>query len=233
MDAAPVREHLVWLLGQGMTPLAISRQAGVAHSLLTRLVHGRPGASKPMKRVLEANADAVLSVLPGTASMLRVPVVGAQRRVRGLMWQGWPRQVIAEHAQLAHQEVWRIATDDTSGKIAAGTARRVQIATSRLLTRDPIAAGIDPWRVELARKRAAAAGWVSLLAWDDIEDPGSGLDFGEKVAREQALAEDAEELIHGQGYTLQNAAERLGVSVSYLGDARLRTRKRAAEAVTA
>lgn len=227
VDAEPVREHVRWLIGQGMMPSAVAREAGVIHTLLTRLLHGHPKTGKPIKRLRYDNADAVLSVLPSNASMLFVPVVASQRRVRGLMWQGWPREVIAEHARLPHQRVWSVVIDDGTGRISAGTARRIQVATSRLLTRDPIAAGIKQGRVELARRRAIAAGWVSLLAWDDIEDPDSALEFGEKVSREQALVENIEELIYQQGYKPEHAAERLGISVNYLSRLQWAQRKQA------
>ncbi|MEV4181665.1 hypothetical protein AB0J28_09480 [Streptosporangium canum] len=90
-----------------------------------------------------------------------------------------------------------------------------------------MAAGVDPWRVALARKRAMAAGWVPLGAWEDIDDPAAVPVLGERTPRDEALFEDSAELV-AQGYTVEQAAERLGVKAGYLRRIRSETQRKLA-----
>jgi hypothetical protein len=80
-----------------------------------------------------------------------------------------------------------------------------------------------------AGKLARARGWAPTQAWDDdqIDDPAAAPQgirpaASSRCDRIAALLENSEELMREQGLTLDQAAERLGVSRNTLERCRLR-----------
>jgi transcriptional regulator with XRE-family HTH domain len=171
VDAGPVREHILTLCEAGMSRQEIARRAGVVPGLLSRLVLGDARTGKPARRMRADNAAAILAVRPAADAALLVPAVGTRRRLQGLAWHGWPPAQVGRRVGLAPAHVWRIAAGLTGGRVLAETACRVEAACRRLWGVSPADAGVEPWRVTLTRERAVERGWVSLLAWDDIDDP--------------------------------------------------------------
>lgn len=224
-DAEPVRIHVLALDEAGMTRLAIARAAGTTHSVLSRLV-GTP-QTRRVKTIRAVTAEAILAVRPGMGTDLLVRGVGTQRRLRGLACQGWPNRIIAEHSGLAHHTVWRFMHSDANLRVTASAESQVMAAARQLHGVDPAVKGVDSKRVAAARKRALDADWVPLAAWDDIDDPDAVPDLGEPIDQGLALLEDSDWLI-AQGYTIERAAERMGLPASTLGATRLRTKAKLA-----
>src|SRR5262249_22050368 len=109
-------------------------------------------------------------------------------------------------------------------QVTAATARAVSDLYDRLWNQPP--PGHDQ-RTRIAasraRRHAERQGWVPPLAWDDDQidcpngRPAEGWRRAARVTRTSAaLAEDARELMGGQGYSHEHAAGRLGVSASAL-----------------
>lgn len=171
VDAGPVREHVLALCADGMLRQEIARRAGVAKGLLSRLVLGDVRTGKPARWMRADNAAAILAVRPVGDRAVLVPAVGTRRRLQGLAWHGWPPRQVGEHVGLAPAHVWRIATGAAGERVRGDTARRVEATCRRLWGVSPVDAGVEPWRVEVTRRRAVERGWVPLLAWDDIDDP--------------------------------------------------------------
>lgn len=227
VEAEPVRVHAQALCAAGMTRQAIAREAGVAHSLLSRLILGDARTGHPVKTVRACSADAILAVRADPTTWLMVPATGVQRRLRALAWKGWTPKVIAGHVGLAEQHVWRLTVGSADVRVSAAVAARVLGACRRLHIADPVVGGVEPWRAAVAHRRAVAAGWVPLAAWDAIDDPDAVPDLGEPADQALALLEDSDWLI-AQGYTIERAAERMGLPASTLGATRLRTKAKLA-----
>lgn len=152
------------------------------------------------------------------SSMPAVAAAGTARRLRALMVMRWPAAELARRLGLPAQAVGDLVADRPLA--TPETAAAVQALYDELWDR--------PRPCERTRSRALARGWAPPMAWDDdaIDDPeavpqGVADDAASRRGRVTAMVEDSEELL-GQGYTLAQAAGRLGVSASTLGRARLR-----------
>ena len=120
-------------------------------------------------------------------------------------------------------------------QVTAGTARAVAEAYSQLWDKAPAERDHrEKIAAARARNHARERGWAVPMAWDDAEidkpegKPAEGWRREpRRNHRSGELAEDAAELFR-QGYTREQAAERLGVSPDALEQA-LRRAQRAAE----
>lgn len=216
VDAEPVRQHVLNLKASGVGIKTIAAQTGISTGTLCKLVYGIRRADgtmrPPSKRILRATADRLLAVTPQMAADgARVPAVGARRRVQALMTLGWSRPQIAEHAGVDVQPLRRL---DDATVIEARTARAVADVYERLWRAMPPERNrYQASAAARTRNAAARAGYVSPLAWDDIDDPAATPDLG---ASENGL--DLDEwmhLVHG-GATPESASERCGTVLQYV-----------------
>lgn len=97
--------------------------------------------------------------LPG-----HVPAIGSYRRVRGLVTIGWPFQRIADIARLDVQLVNDIA-EGRAWCVTPEQAAGIRRATTLL--------GDRPGKSAQARQWAMERRYLSLYAWDDIDDPSA------------------------------------------------------------
>lgn len=231
VDAQPVREHVAKLYAAGLPYNSIATLAGVPIGLLQRLMYGRPASGElPSKVMRPENADALLAVRADlVASDGHALAVGSQRRLRALAWAGWPCPYLAPKVQLHPDHMGRIMRGIGGGRVTVEVARRIQDVFAQLWLLDPVVAGVPAANVSQVRTVSARKGWVSALAWDDIDDPNAVPDLGQRTNRDIALFEDSEELV-AQGYTPEQVAGRLGVKPGYLRRIRSECR-RLAEAV--
>lgn len=235
VDAEPVRGWVRELMAVGIGWQQVAALADVSKATVANLIYGDPRrGNAPSKRIRPETARRLLAVSKDPSNIVKwVDAVGSCRRLRAMAVNGWTMKALASRCSLADQTLGDIASGRRA-QIWASTAQEIRSLFTQMWNKQPPEGTLRERRAAgIARSIAKRNGWMPVGAWDDIDNPDAIPDLGEKVSREQALAEDADELINSQGYTLQNAAERLGVSVSYLGDARLRTRKRAAGAVKA
>ena len=153
---------------------------------------------------------------------------GTRRRLQALMVNGWPAAGLAARAGLDAASLSRIA-DGAQDKVTGATADAVAHLYDRLWDRFP-PLDTPGARAEAAATRAQARRrhWAPALAWDDdrIDDPAAtpqGVDPGPSRAQGPvARLVDASDELLAWGYTLRQAAERLGVSRNSLERARLR-----------
>ena len=89
----------------------------------------------------------------------RVPALGTQRRIQGLLYLGWTLAHIGEIAGVSYGAVGNIFKRET---IEPETRDYVSKAFAQL-----IAKGTGP--SPITRRRARARGYVSPFAWDDID----------------------------------------------------------------
>ncbi|AEI11843.1 hypothetical protein Celgi_1324 [Cellulomonas gilvus ATCC 13127] len=174
VDATPATEHLRALSAAGMGWKRAAAAAGLQSSTVYPLLYGRPGraAGVPRTKARRRTVEAILAVpmptLADLGSGAVVDATGAMRRVRALVAIGWSVRALELRTGLGRQALDRLAAGEP--RCLARTAIDVRRAYDELWDSAPTGAGATK-----ARKRAAAAGWVPPLAWDDdaIDDPAA------------------------------------------------------------
>lgn len=150
----------------------------------------------------------------------RIDATGTRRRIQALMVMGWSRVDLAERMGITDRALSYMLT---SRWVILRTARRVDGVFKSL--------GMDRGPSGLTRTLALRRGWVSGLAWDDIDDPrakpaGVVRDGGyDEVAVERAVSgergdeqlrrADAQEAIRrcrARGMPVSEITWRVGVS---------------------
>lgn len=222
VDAEPVRQHISALRAAGLGAERIAELANVAHSTMQRLLYGRSDrAEAPSKRIRPHTAAAILALhadLDTLADGAQIDATGTRRRSHALVCLGWSQGEQARRLGVGKSNYTRL----NSSPVTAARARAVRALYNELsMTVAPSSQGSN-----YARSLAKRRGYAPPLAWDDdsIDDPAAKPDRGEKVPARTALLENVTELI-GQGYTVKQAAERLGVSRHALDKALQRSRR--------
>ena len=159
MPAQPVRDHVNALMAIGWTPQAIVVTAGVGTMQGLRLIQRgcQPTAHPKWRAVLRM--PLTLAVPLHTPNEVRVPMLGAQRRVQALLAMGYRHSDLIEHVG---SETYRLATGRLS-LTTARTWRAVDAAYRHLST--------TPGPSATTRDRARAMGYAPPMAWDDIDNP--------------------------------------------------------------
>jgi hypothetical protein len=200
VDAGPVREHIAALRAAGIGVERIAHLAGLSVSHIRELAeHGR-GDSRTTRRVRPGTATRVLGIGIDDSSRAphsRVDATGTRRRLQALIAIGWPVELLA--AQLGRRPN-SLHRSMTGGSVTGSTARDVAALYERLWNaRPPRATGEQRAAADAAQAHAAAHGWLTPLAWDDIDTdptppaPTAQLlqrDDIDEIAVERALAGD-------------------------------------------
>lgn len=227
VDAQPVREHLLWLRGEGISARRAAELSGVDLSTVGRILHGRTERGEgPAKRVRPDTADAILSVRPSLEAMAagrRIDGTGTLRRLQALVAIGYGISNLAGRLGWLTGNLWKLL--NLQEQVSAGTARAVRVLYDELWDRPNQPAD---WHAKAsatrARNLAAARGWLPPLAWDDdtIDDPNHVPDRLAPVnttrgprSRVAERVEDAE-FMANTGAGLEEAAERLGLTTEHL-----------------
>lgn len=177
VDAEPVREHLRYLMDNGVSYKQASKLSGVSLSAVGAILYGRPERNHgPYPRVSRSTADKILAVRPsldGMADGRYIDSTGTKRRVQALVAIGWSRARIgerigisptnmsaflqADQCTVTKAKVVRALYNELWNKPQQGTDQRSRISANR------------------ARNYARSQGWVPPLAWDDgtIDDPAA------------------------------------------------------------
>jgi transcriptional regulator len=234
-DAEPVRQHVRNLQACGLGTRRIAALAGIDRKRLQGVMVGRPErGTGPQEKVRPALAAAVLAVEPtfdNLGSAIVVDSTGTIRRLRALVAAGWPQQHLAVALGMTPGNFGATIRRD---RTIVRTARAVRALYDAYWRADPIEHGATQAGVTRARRHAAANGWAPAGAWDDdaIDDPAAVPDMGGKTTRQGAIVEDTQWLIDTQGYTREQAAERLGTTRATVNAAFSRA-QRAAHSVPA
>lgn len=231
VDAGPVREHVLMLRSYGVGSIRIARAAGVPQHVVRNLLWGKTDRG-PSRQIRPENADRLLAVRPSPAlfeSRTLADATGTRRRLQALIATGHCRISLAGRLGMQPSNLYRIIRDERW--VFRATATAVSSLYDDLWDTPPDeSTPAAARRAARARAEGLAAGWPPPLAWDDgsIGDPAAGPAEGwqrhdGKLRDSAALAEDATELIEGQGYDRVTAAERLKVSRHALDKAFSRT----------
>ncbi|NUP35965.1 MAG: hypothetical protein HOY76_02815 [Streptomyces sp.] len=209
VDASDVREHIETLQEVGMTVTGIARLAGVAHTTVCAFLHAQPSKRCGRRHLTTPETAAkILAVRPLTA-------VGAVRRLQALASLGWPVSHVARHAGISARRAWELRPTSV---VSVGLVEKIAAAYAELCSIPASNQGVQAWKAVRARKRAAANRWPTVAYWatrmDVIDDPDFEPMYG--LTRREIVAQDANELMRISGLDKLAAAERLGVSKSYI-----------------
>lgn len=177
VDAEPVREHVKWLISQGV-PVAKLRPI---YEPVCVLVYGAPWRNlAPTQKMRRGSAEALLAVRP-TLDMLgdraRMDASGAHRRIEGLCALGWSRAEIARRMRTSAYRMQQVVVEPT---VTVQTFRRVVAVYDELSMTRP-----EGQYADRTRRWAESQGWLPPLCWDDdlIDLPGADLtaELGRRV----------------------------------------------------
>lgn len=183
VDTAPTRAHILYLRTQGIGWKRLAVLSGVPAASVENVLYGSRAKGKPYhhvpaKRMLRRNAERILAVSPD-ANRRMYPVLGASRRVRGLMVMGYSlaaqaRRIGASNAAMqsisAGNHQW--VTHDTFKRICAmyEELRFTQATADDAYHR----AGISRTRV-LAKTR----GYAAPIEWENIDTDDAPAPIGD------------------------------------------------------
>ncbi|TYB69676.1 hypothetical protein FXF51_05815 [Nonomuraea sp. PA05] len=161
-DAGFVRAHVAGLMARGLSPTAIADLAGVHAECVLQVLN-----EQHVRGPLDINARSLLAVsfdLDAIPDRVLIDATGTRRRVQALVAIGYS---LSAQCALLGRTVNNYYKVLRNPRVFAETARAVR-DLYRELSRTPA----PPSRgAKLACRRAARNGWLSPLAWDDIDDP--------------------------------------------------------------
>lgn len=175
VDAQPVREHIIMLMGYGIGMKRIAALAGVSNATLGKILYGDQTRNMPPRVRTEKHvAEGVLAVKPNLDNLgqtVSVDATGTRRRIQALVTIGWSQSRIGELLGMQPGNFNRTIKSD---RVQAETARKVKALYEQLWNQPQTG---DDWHSKAAASRARnyakAHGWSPPLAWDDetIDDP--------------------------------------------------------------
>lgn len=231
VDAEPARQHLRTLIDYGISFEHTAKLAGLKASVVAGLIYsmGGRGLKQRIRTETEAKILAIEAIPENRNEYHPVDGTGTRRRLQALAAIGFPFQRLGDHLPIHPNQVHYAAG---GRRVQARTARAVADLYNQLWNQDPTQYGVRPATALKVKRNAASKGWAPPAAWDDdtIDDPSAQPDRGAPTPRYIELAENALELESIQGYTRQQAADRLGVTRDNLQQAIGRYRDRHEEA---
>lgn len=219
VDAEPARQHVRALMAAGVGLKRIVAVSTVSQGGLWKLMYGKNGGP-PSRRITRATADRILALDPTDPALLAagamVASVGATRRLQALACLGWSIGRLSTESGIDRQ---RLDAAIHGRQVVAGTVRAVAVLYERLWDKPaPATDQRERISVSRSRRRAAEAGWLPPLAWDDdtIDDPNATPqtdDGGDDQVDELAVAAALE------GVRLQLSGATLHAAVHALAEA--------------
>lgn len=223
VDSSEAREHVLWLMSQGMGWKRLAEVSGVGKTAVASLIYGRKGANSDprkgelVKRIPRTKADALLAVQPTLENLSDGALIdsrGTRRRIQALVAMGWS---LSKIAVLAGIEPTNMSIVLNGTQCTAKRARIIAAIYEELWDQMPPR---DEWHDKAAYSRARGMakqkGWLPPLAWDDIDlddSPAEGEFLTDKngknwtsVERSLSRIEDVETLLNagmGSEYILQ------------------------------
>lgn len=213
VPAAPVAVHVRALLDSGTGWAHITRMSGCSTCTFHRLLNGQQSIKRSV-------ADRIMAVQPEPQPTRLVPALASTRRLRALL-------AIGHHINGANGIVGQSGVDQTviSG-LVSGRIHSVLASTETRITDAYNNLAGKPGTNRQNRRRAEANEWAGPDYWDD--DAFADPDFvpaTKPTPKYIVLGQNALELERTQGYTREQAAERLGVTKDNLQQAITRYRR--------
>ncbi|MFH9413996.1 hypothetical protein [Streptomyces rochei] len=155
VPAGPVIRHIHSLRKGGWTNIEIADTAGVDRRTIHNILHGE------VTTVHQRTNTSILKLRPEDAPN-RVPAIGTRRRLEALAVMGWPISHIGDEAGIYGTQV---------REIVVGRRQRIPRDQAEAVERIFREKALKPGPSKRTRTIATQNGWVSALAWDNIDDP--------------------------------------------------------------
>lgn len=175
VDAEPVREHIRFLMENGVSVKQTAKLTGLSTSTVGAIIWGRPERGHPpYARVMKQTADKILTVKPTLENMSLGHITegtGTGRRLQALIAIGWSQTRLARKLGVQVSNMSRALAGDP---VMVSTALNVKALFEQLWNQPQ--EGVDQ-RTKIsanrARNYAKARGWLPPMAWDEdtIDDP--------------------------------------------------------------
>ncbi|WP_171117869.1 MULTISPECIES: hypothetical protein [unclassified Streptomyces] len=208
--------HIERLRAAGMPDTQIMADALIGQYVLYRIIR----QDGPIRRSTETRVLAVRPTtdLPGSGN--RIPGLGTSRRLRALAADGWSATELARRCGKHKQFIVYLQNQPDTRTVRRWVADYVNRLYIELDGLKPEEHGVPAHIAKRTRDRAAAKGWLGTAWWDEesLDDPDYA-PAAETTTRRQAIAENATWLMRVSGLDRAAAAERLGVSKSYIDHA--------------
>lgn len=201
----------------GLSDADIQAAAGIAPHTMYRILRSQPIHIRTEQRILAVPVPAPTG--EPTRCRARIDATGTVRRVRALAAAGWYIAETARRLDRHKQYIEAIANGRTGNAVTLHIAATVAGLYEEIAHQRPEDHGLAPGLITRSRRLAAAKGWPDPVFWEDyggIDDPDAPETATEGgTPRYVALSEDAQWLMSA-GYSLEHAAQRLGVTRAYL-----------------
>ncbi|MFF8590025.1 hypothetical protein ACF061_01055 [Streptomyces sp. NPDC015220] len=216
VDADPIRQHLLALAVENIGPGAVAYTTGLPIQTIIDFTRPRRDKRRGKRhRTTPEIAAKILAVTVDNHTRGRRPAAGTHRRIQALAAAGWPLIHIAAHAKLSRPTPSDLLRRET---VFAGTANAIATAYDYLRNKKPERHGVDKVQADRTRNWAKRQNWAPVSYWNDrldvIDDPHFESMYG--ITRRELIAQDANWVMRTTGIDRQAAAERLGVSKSYV-----------------
>lgn len=197
------------------------RQVSAATGLRTHYLL-RLRREGPEKRVRRTTRDRLLRAGQGEFWT----AVGIRRRLEAMMTLGWSMRAFAVEAGTYESTLTRILRRDGGPTFVRATLAEAIIEAYDRLEATPLTPNRSSTR---ARRVAVARGYVSPLAWDDIDndDAPTGVRGDDLAQRHDVDTWEDYDYLTGQGCSFEEIAARLGLKPTSLAKS-LRRRELAA-----
>lgn len=195
VPAGPVRDHVRALVASGLTPSAISRASGVSRTGVRDIAAGRTTTVRQDVAARLLRVNVATAVRAATGPLDEIPALGTIRRVQALLALGHTHATIEEVSGCRSAD--RLTLHRPPRCVTRDFADRIDRAYRALC--------MVPGASEHTRRRAARAGYVPPLGWDDIDT-----DTAPAVTTVKVTVVEEAEFLAATGVTLDVAAERLG-----------------------
>lgn len=190
IDATPARAHIGQLRAAGHGYQTLARLAGISTRHLRSIARTTPTPTgrPPIRHIHARLAHAILAISPNTPPALVEPT-GTHRRLTALVALGWPIGDLAARLGRRPDSLTRTLT---AQHVTLTTARQVATIYRDLACNPPP----NTPAATAARRQAHVNGWVSPLAWDDIDTdpapsaqptPSGAADGVDEIAVERAV----------------------------------------------
>jgi AraC-like DNA-binding protein len=199
--------HIALLRAAGMRDPQIAAAAGRSPATLYRIAKRH---TVTISRHTETQILAIPIPAPaGQGSASHTPSHGTARRLQALVHHGYPPAWIARHLGMTRKHLGDLLHQRRAA-VTLHTAQRVEALYLTHWHLPAERAGVDAADTARARTIATAHHWQPAAAWDDIDHPGAQPQHGGDTSRQQAVIEDAAELLR-EGLSREGVAARLGI----------------------
>lgn len=168
MDAEPVREHVRFLGEHGIGQVRVCTLAGVSTWGFRYLMYGAASRGyPPSQRIRADRARRIMSVsldLDHVAARARVDATVTRRKLEALVAMGWTKAALAKRLGIARENTGMLFQ---RGEVSGHRARQVRDLFNELWDKRPDRRDGYYYR---QLRHAEERGYVTALAWNDIED---------------------------------------------------------------